>query len=320
MGKHKPTIIFMGTPRFAVPSLEILINNGYHVKAVVTSPDKPSGRGLKVRESEVKSFAIANDIAVLQPSNLKDDDFANVLRKLSADLFIVVAFRMLPEKVWSIPPMGTVNLHASLLPLYRGAAPINHAIINGEKITGVTTFLIEKEIDKGKILLQEKTGIAYNETAGSLHDKLMLTGAGLLLKTVEAMTKGKVKPISQDQMELPPELSAAPKISKNDCRINWSLPAEKIYDFVRGLSPYPAAWTKMVINGRTINLKVFEVDKISGSHSYPPGKVVDSTENIQIAAGEGIVVLKTIQAEGKKVMSCTDFLRGFRTMRPAFFR
>lgn len=320
MATHKPGIVFMGTPQFAVPSLEILLENGYPVKAVITAPDRPAGRGLKIRESEVKSVAVANNIPVLQPSNLKDDGFVNLLSKLSSDLFIVVAFRMLPEKVWRMPPMGTVNMHASLLPLYRGAAPINHAIINGEKVTGVTTFLIEKEIDKGKILFQEETEIAYNETAGSLHDRLMIIGAGLLLKTVIAMTEGTAKPLSQGQIKLPGNLPAAPKISKNDCRIDWSMTAGQIYDFIRGLSPYPAAWTKMVFEDRAINLKIIEADKISGIHNYPPGKIINTKENIEISAGNGAINIKTLQVEGKKVMSCSEFLRGFRAISSAFFR
>jgi methionyl-tRNA formyltransferase len=241
----KPGIIFMGTPEFAVPSLEILIRSGYPVRAVVTAADKPAGRGLLVRKPAVKIVAEGNGIPVLQPSNLKDDGFIAMLRDFSADLFVVVAFRMLPEKVWMMPPMGTVNLHASLLPSYRGAAPINHAIINGDKITGVTTFLIEKEIDKGKILMQEKTDIGDAETAGNLHDRLKLLGASLLLKTIVAMTEGSIDPVPQDEMHVRENLPLAPKISKKDCRIDWSANADRIYDFVRGFSPYPAAWTNL---------------------------------------------------------------------------
>lgn len=316
----KPGIVFMGTPDFAVPSLEILVKNHYHVRAVITAPDRPSGRGLKVRESAVKSYAVSAGIQVLQPVNLKDVSFIRQLAGLSADIFVVVAFRMLPESVWSIPPLGTINLHASLLPLYRGAAPINHAIINGESVTGVTTFIINKEIDKGKILLQEKTEIGENEDAGSLHDRLMITGAGLVLKTIEAMASGAVTPVSQQETEVQEDLPAAPKLTKSVCRIDWSMPAEVIRNFVRGLSPYPAAWTKLMIDGKTQNLKVFEVDRLPGRHSYLPGTVTDMSDKIVIAAGEGFIELKKIQAEGKRIMSAADFIRGLRSTDSAFFK
>jgi methionyl-tRNA formyltransferase len=259
MRVSRPGIVFMGTPDFAVPSLEILVKNHYPVRAVVTAPDKPSGRGLNLRESAVKSYAVSAGIPVLQPVNLKDEFFVRQLAGFSADIFVVVAFRMLPERVWSIPTLGTINLHASLLPLYRGAAPINHAIINGESVTGVTTFIIDKEIDKGKILLQEKIEIGENEDAGSLHDRLMITGAGLVLKTIEAMASGTVSPKPQKDSEATVDLPAAPKLTKSVCRIDWSRPAEAIRNFVRGLSPYPAAWTKLMIDGRELNLKVLKL-------------------------------------------------------------
>jgi methionyl-tRNA formyltransferase len=302
----------MGTPKFAVPSLEILLQNGYPVKAVVTAADKPSGRGLKIRESDVKRAAIANGIPVLQPPNLKDEGFEEKLRELSADLYIVVAFRMLPEKVWSIPPMGTVNLHASLLPCYRGAAPINHAIINGEKVSGVTTFFIEKAIDTGKILLQEKVLITETDTAGTLHDRLMFIGAGLVLKTVEEITQGEVEPISQDRIRVPGDIPLAPKISKTDCRIDWSEPVGKIYNFVRGLNPYPAAWTILHSADRVIKLKIFEIEKIEGEHYTSPGQVLVKKNDLVIGAGDGSVVVRKIQAEGKKLMSGSEFVKGFR--------
>ena len=302
----------MGTPKFAVPSLEMLLQNGYPVKAVVTTADKPSGRGLKIRVSEVKRAAIANGIPVLQPPNLKDEGFEEKLRELSADLYIVVAFRMLPEKVWSIPPMGTVNLHASLLPCYRGAAPINHAIINGDKVSGVTTFFIEKEIDTGKILLQEKVMITETDTAGTLHDRLMFIGADLVLKTVEEITQGAVEPISQDRIHVPGDLPLAPKISKTDCRINWTEPVGKIYNFVRGLNPYPAAWTILNSADRMIKLKIFEIEKIEGAHYASPGRVLVMKNDLVIGAGDGSVVVRKIQAEGKKLMSGSEFVKGFR--------
>lgn len=318
MIRQKPTVIFMGTPYFAVPSLEILLQNDYHVKAVVTAADKPSGRGLKVRESAVKTMAIAHGIPVLQPLKLKDDAFEAELRKLSADIFVVVAFRMLPEKIWSIPPMGTINLHASLLPFYRGAAPINHAIINGETTTGVTTFLIEKEIDTGKVLMQEETIIYPTDSAGTLHDRLMMIGAGLLFKTLESMKEGTVEPRSQKDIHTSGHHPLAPKITRADCRIKWVDPVTKIYNFVRGLSPYPAAWTTLHSDERIINIKVYEIQVSSQTHTFPPGKVVEVKGDFVVAAGEGSAIIKTVQAEGRKVMTGSEFIKGFRPDKDAF--
>ena len=308
----------MGTPQFAVPSLEILLSAGYPVKAVVTAPDKPSGRGLKISEPAVKKSAVAAKIPVLQPVNLKDDAFVQKLRQLDADLFVVVAFRMLPEIVWSMPPLGTVNLHASLLPLYRGAAPINHAIINGENVTGVTTFLIEKEIDTGKILLQEEIMISGEDTAGSLHDRLMEAGAGLLLKTVRGIAGGTIEPVSQDVVALPGDLPRAPKISKNDCRIDWNEPVERIFNFVRGLSPYPAAWTSLHFGDRTIKLKILEVEKSAKYSDIPPGRVEILKDQFIIGAADGSVILNRIQAEGRKAMAGSEFIKGFRPESGAY--
>ncbi len=319
MANQKPGIVFMGTPEFAVPSLLILIQNDYPVKAVVTALDKPSGRGLKIREPAVKRVAVENGIPVLQPANLKDNKFIRQLKDISAELFVVVAFRMLPKNVWSMPPLGTVNLHASLLPLYRGAAPINHAIINGEKITGVTTFLIEKEIDKGKVLLQEKTDITDNDTAGNLHDRLMVIGARLLYKTVRALSEGDVNPMSQDKLVAPENPPRAPKISKNYCRINWLDPVDRIYNFVRGLSPYPAAWTILNSGEKVVKLKILEIEKIEGMmHDLSPGKVLKSDDNMLISAGDGNVLIKYLQPEGKRAMQGSEFLRGFRPVANAF--
>jgi methionyl-tRNA formyltransferase len=219
---------------------------------------------------------------------------------------------MLPEKVWSIPPMGTINLHASLLPLYRGAAPINHAIINGDKVTGVTTFIIEKEIDKGNILMQTQTEIGDKETAGTLHDKLMVLGAELLLKTVEAMAGNNIVPVPQDEMTVPEYLPPAPKISKDDCRIDWSADADRIYNFIRGLSPYPAAWTSLDSEGKSINIKILEAGKIESLNSSVPGTVTNIDGDLVIASGNGSISVKYIQAEGRRAMSATDFMRGFR--------
>jgi methionyl-tRNA formyltransferase len=312
MSGSRPTIVFMGTPEFAVPSLQILLDNGYRVKAVVTAPDKPAGRGLKKGESAIKIAAIKSGIPVLQPVNLKDDAFADNLHRFGADLFIVVAFRMLPEKVWSMPPMGTVNLHASLLPLYRGAAPINHAIINGDKITGLTTFLIEKEIDTGNILLQEKVRIDETDTAGSLHDKLMLAGSGLLLRTVRALEEGSVKPVPQDNFKIGGDVPKAPKISKDFCRINWSDSSERIYNFIRGLSPYPAAWTILESGNRSVSLKVYEAKEFAGAGSIMPGNAGMIDDRLVVGTGDGAVCLERVQAEGRKAMSGSEFARGFR--------
>ncbi len=312
MTMHKPGIVFMGTPLFAVPSLEILVKSGYPVLAVVTAPDKPAGRGLKVTCSEVKKAAIASNIPVLQPVNLKDDRFAETLLSCRAGLFVIVAFRMLPEKIWRIPPMGTINLHASLLPRYRGAAPINHAIMNGEKITGATTFLIEKDIDTGNVLLQESTGIGDNETAGQLHDRLMKIGAGLLVKTVEGISAGAIKPVPQDTLAAGPDIPVAPKLTRNDCRINWSRSAFRIHDFVRGLCPSPGAWTELESGDKKLKLKIFEVETISAEHSQSPGELVPVERGLAVAAGEGIIVVKYLQPEGRRKMAADEFIKGFR--------
>jgi methionyl-tRNA formyltransferase len=312
MTGSKPAIVFMGTPGFAVPSLQMLIDNGYPVKAVVTAPDKPSGRGLKPGKTAVKIAAIQNNIPVLQPVNLRDDSLEEELRRLEADLFIVVAFRMLPEKIWSIPPMGTVNLHASLLPLYRGAAPINHAIINGEKVTGLTTFLIEKEIDTGKILLQEKIMIGDSDTAGTLHDKLMVAGAGLLLKTISAMAEGVVEPVSQENFTFTGALPKAPKLSRDFCRINWNDTSGSVYNFVRGLSPYPAAWTVLKSGNRSVTLKIYEVEILSGTSRIMPGIAEVMGGGLVVGTGDGAVSLEKVQAEGRRAMPGSEFIKGFR--------
>lgn len=308
----------MGTPQFAVPSLDILVNNGYPVRAVVTAAGKPAGRGLRMREPAVKIAAAEHGIPVLQPGNLKDDEFARRLRDLNAGIFVVVAFRMLPEKIWSIPPMGTINLHASLLPHYRGAAPINHAIINGERVTGVTTFFIDHEIDRGRILMQEKTGIDPCETAGELHDRLMLLGADLLLKTVDAVSHGNINPVRQEALSRPEHLPVAPKISRDDCRINWSYPAYRVFNFVRGLSPFPGAWTVMVAGGRRAGVKILGVEKVDLPHAYTPGKIVESDKDLVIATGDGMIRVLRIQAEGKKAMSGAEFVRGIRPGTESF--
>lgn len=299
-------IVFMGTPEFAVPSLEILVQNGYEVAAVVTAPDKPAGRGLKLQPSAVKIAAERLGLPVLQPEKLKNEDFLNRLRALKADLQIVVAFRMLPEAVWAMPPLGTFNLHASLLPQYRGAAPVNWAIINGETETGVTTFFLRHEIDTGDLIMQEKEPIYRSDTAGTLYERLMHKGAQLVLQTVRAIESGKVQTTPQTQL-VTGELKTAPKIFKEDCRINFCQPAEKVFNFVRGLNPSPSAWT--VINEKTY--KIHQVVPFTDEKPYPEGKWhTDGKNFLHIGTSDGYVAVEELQAEGKKRMSITDFLRG----------
>jgi methionyl-tRNA formyltransferase len=304
-----PRIIFMGTPDFAVPSLDILHKNGFPVVAVVTSPDKPAGRGLKMQASAVKKYALAHDIPVLQPVKLKDPAFLAQLRSLKADIQVVVAFRMLPEAVWNMPPLGTINLHASLLPQYRGAAPINWAIINGEKETGITTFKLKHEIDTGEIIYQRKITIREDETAGELHDEMMELGARLLLQTIQSISKNDYPLTSQamDNASLP--IKQAPKIHREDCKIPWNKSVEEIYNLIRGLSPYPAAWT--VIDGKI--LKIFRSKKSTEGHAFIPGTTdTDQHTYLRIAGNNGWIYLTEVQLAGKKRMDIEEFLRGYR--------
>ncbi len=305
-------IVFMGTPDFAVESLKVLYENGFKILAVVTAPDKPAGRGRKIRESTVKKYALSKGLKILQPHNLKSESFISELRNLNADLYVVVAFRMLPEVVWNIPRCGTVNLHASLLPQYRGAAPINHAVINGEKKTGVTTFFIEKEIDTGNIIAQKEVEILPDETAGELHDKLMLAGRELILKTVTDIMNKVVKPIPQSELTTNTEIKSAPKIFKDDCKIEWNQRTDKIYNFIRGLSPYPTAWTILENSQKTLILKIFRADKIIEKHSLIPGEIVSNNKNyLKIATADGFLDVKELQLQGKKPMRVNDLLNGF---------
>ena len=307
-------IVFMGTPEFAVPSLEILLKKGYEVVGVITSPDKPAGRGRKIKFSAVKEFALVKGLNILQPTNLKDPGFVAELTELKPDLQIVVAFRMLPAVVWKIPSLGTFNLHASLLPQYRGAAPINHAIINGEEETGVTTFLIDEKIDTGRILLQEKVKIENNETAGSLHDKLMETGGELVLKTLQAIVKGNMKTISQSKMEIPTgKLKIAPKIFKEDCKISWDKTCVEIDRFVRGLNPYPGAFSYMVSpTGEKYLFKVYKSKPlVSSDEGNEQSVFTDGKSFLKIRCKDGFIQIDEIQFEGKKRMNILDFLRGF---------
>lgn len=301
-------IIFMGTPDFAVASLKALIEAGEEVVAVVTGPDKPAGRGQKLHESAVKKFAVSQNIPVLQPVKLRDPEFLAKLKSFNADLQVVVAFRMLPELVWNMPEKGTINVHASLLPNYRGAAPINHAIINGEKKSGVTTFLLQHEIDTGNILFSTEVEILDNDNAGDLHDKLMLAGAELLIRTVNAIKKNDIHPIPQDSIDTE-NLKHAPKIFKEDCLINWENDSVKIYNLIRGLSPYPTAFTH--IDGKV--LKIYESEIIIEKHDLKPGTYISDGKNeLKFATKDGFLKLLEIQIEGKKRMSVSDFLRGYR--------
>ncbi len=305
-------IIFMGTPEFAVASLKVLVDNGYNVVAVVTAPDRPSGRGLQLHQSDVKKFAVSHNIPVLQPEKLKDENFLTELKLFEADIQIIVAFRMLPEIVWKMPTMGTFNLHGSLLPNYRGAAPLNWAIINGDHETGVTTFLLKQEIDTGNILFQEKINIGSEETIGDLHDKLMVTGANLVLKTIEALAIGEVTPIPQGELAIDQARLHAPKIFKENCKVDWNSSVEKIHNLVRGLSPYPAAWTNLVGNDCEIAVKIFKTSKEQKPHSYDPGTILsDNKSFFKIACSDGFINVLDLQLAGKKRLEIAPFLRGF---------
>jgi methionyl-tRNA formyltransferase len=297
-------IIFMGTPDFAVPVLEAILNAGFKVSAVVTAPDKYGGRGKnQLLESSVKKFAQSKKLQVLQPTNLKNPAFINLLKKLEPTLQIVVAFRMLPKEVWEIPELGTFNLHASLLPAYRGAAPINWAIINGEKVTGVTTFLIDSKIDTGAILLQSKVAIEEDDTAGTLHNKLMKEGAKLVILTISGLINKSIEPKSQNSNDL----SLAPKIFREDCKIDFKRKSLEIYNFVRGLSPYPGAWAE--INGKDI--KIFKGKIETATQGKIPGSIVtDNKSYLGLATSDGIYKILELQIPGRKKMDMVDFIRG----------
>jgi methionyl-tRNA formyltransferase len=307
-------IVFMGTPEFAVATLGSLLMNGFNVVSVVTAPDKPAGRGRKVTKSAVKEFAEISSLPVLQPSNLKDPKFIDQLILLKADLFIVVAFRMLPEAVWKIPPLGTINLHASLLPDYRGAAPINHAIINGETITGVTTFLIDDKIDTGNILLREEIQIYPFENAGDLHDRLMKQGARLVVNTIIDLAENKAHAISQTELtgnEESPKF--APKIHPGDCIIDWNNDPVKIHNLIRGLAPSPCARSWFKSESTTISFKIYESFPEIEHHSLKPGTIFsDGKHYLKISCKDGFLNISNLQVEGKTRMSTIEFLRGFR--------
>ena len=315
MNKKDLRIVFMGTPDFAVESLRILVENNYNVVGVITMPDKPSGRGHKIQYSAVKNYALDKNIPILQPDKLKDEIFIKQLKDWNADLQIVVAFRMLPEVVWDMPSLGTFNLHGSLLPQYRGAAPINWAIINGEKETGVTTFFLSHEIDTGKIILQKHLEIEKTDNAGIIHDKLMNIGAQLVKETVDLILSDQVKSISQDQFyKNESDLKAAPKIYKDTiCRIDWSQPIHSIYNLIRGLSPYPTAWTELHYDNNLQNIKIYSSEVIKENHSFEKGKIItDNKSFIKVAVEEGFIDIKELQLPGKRVMKTEDLLRGFK--------
>lgn len=309
-------VVYMGTPEFAVEPLRAILEAGFTVCAVVTVPDKPAGRGQKISESAVKQFARERELPILQPEKLKDEAFVNQLRQLNPDVMVVVAFRMLPEVVWRIPRLGTFNLHASLLPQYRGAAPINWAVINGETHTGLTTFLIDEKIDTGNLIMQKEVEILPNETAGELHDKLMGIGGNLVVKTIETLANGEFKPIPQNefyQSEL--ELKPAPKIFKETCRIDWEKTASEIHNFIRGLSPYPAAWTEFsTADGSKISAKIFRSSFLDAENdSAATGTIkTNGATFLKVKCADGYVSILEIQLAGKRNLPIGEFLKGFR--------
>lgn len=314
MKKEDLRIVYMGTPEFAVEPLRCLVEGGYNVVGVITMPDKPAGRGHKLQFSPVKQYALDYNLPLLQPERLKDETFVEALRVWNADLQIVVAFRMLPEVVWNMPRLGTFNLHASLLPQYRGAAPINWAVINGDTETGITTFFLKHEIDTGEVIQQVRVPIAETDNVGIVHDKLMVLGGRLVTETVDAILADTVKPIPQEEMVVVGGLRPAPKIFKETCRIDWSQPVKQIYDFIRGLSPYPAAWTELVQpDGAITVLKIFETEKIHQEHRLQPGTILtDNKTYFHVAVPQGFIGILVLQLPGKKRLKIDELLRGFR--------
>ena len=316
MKKEDLRIVYMGTPEFAVASLRALVEGGYNVVGVITMPDKPMGRhGSVLQSSPVKQYAESVGLPVLQPEKLKNEEFLQELRAWNADLQIVVAFRMLPEVVWNMPRLGTFNLHASLLPQYRGAAPINWSVIHGDTETGVTTFFLTHEIDTGKIIRQKRLPIADTDDVGKVHDSLMAMGADLVLETVDLILEDKADAIPQEQFCRDGEvLRPAPKIFKDTCRIDWNQPMKRIYDFIRGLSPYPAAWTELVApDGKHLALKVYQTEKRPAEHSFRVGSIhSDGKSYVDIAVEGGYIRLLSLQLAGKKRMPVHDFLNGFK--------
>tara|TARA_B110000240_G_scaffold98128_1_gene111114 strand:- start:220 stop:1164 length:945 start_codon:yes stop_codon:yes gene_type:complete len=300
-------IVFMGTPDFAVAILKYLIENNYTIAGVVTAVDKPAGRGRKLNESAVKKYANSQNLTVLQPTNLKNEGFLQELKTLNANLQIVVAFRMLPKVVWQMPEFGTFNLHASLLPAYRGAAPIHWAIINGETKTGATTFFIDDKIDTGEIILQEEIEVLPNETVGTLHDKLMHLGATLVSKTVDYINKGNVKTLKQPDLEE----KSAPKLSPENTRIDWSDSLDGIYNKIRGLNPFPTAWTFIKNNGEDISVKIYAIKKETADHHFTFGKIIATKKELKVAVSKGYIIIEEIKLSGKKKMDAKSLLNGY---------
>ena len=324
MKKEDLRIVYMGTPDFAVEALRQLVEGGYNVVGVITMPDKPAGRGHKIQYSPVKQYALEQNLPLLQPEKLKDEAFVQALREWKADLQIVVAFRMLPEVVWSMPRLGTFNLHASLLPQYRGAAPINWAVINGDTETGITTFFLKHEIDTGEVIQQVRVPITDTDNVEIVHDKLMMLGGKLVVETVDAILNGVVKPVPQEEMAVVGELRPAPKIFKETCRIDWNQPVKKVYDFIRGLSPYPAAWSELVSpEGEVVVVKLFETEKYirnegkrcrnsRGCFCKVGSIETDGKKYIKVAVPGGFVSVLSLQLPGKKRLKTDELLRGFR--------
>lgn len=323
MEKKDLRIVYMGTPEFAVESLKRLVEGGYNVVGVITMPDKPMGRhGSVLQPSPVKAYAVSQGLKVLQPEKLKDEAFLEELRALRADLQIVVAFRMLPEAVWQMPRLGTFNLHASLLPQYRGAAPINWAVINGDTETGITTFFLKHEIDTGEIIDQVRVPIADTDNVGVVYDRLMMLGGDLVLKTVDAILAGNVKTIPQETLSSTEPLRPAPKIFKDTCRIDWMKGVKPVYDFIRGLSPYPAAWTELCEpDSSPVTMKIYESSKEFVEHTFAPGTILtDKKTYFKVASTDGFVHLLSVQLAGKKRMNVTDFLCGYRYSEKAILK
>ena len=309
-------IVFMGTPDFAVGTLAALLKANINVVGVITAPDKPAGRGRKINESAVKKFAVVNELKVLQPTNLKNEEFIAELESLKANLQIVVAFRMLPKIVWQMPEYGTFNLHASLLPDYRGAAPINWAIINGETKTGVSTFFIDEKIDTGNVILQEEVLIHEKDTLGELHDTLMNVGSNLVVKTVELIKEDNVTTIKQPEIEE----KSAPKIFNETCKINWNDSLTNIYNLIRGLNPYPAAWTTLNDNNTEIKVKIYDVKKEIQEHQLKPGAIITSKNEIKVAVTNGYLIIDSLQLSGKRKMDSKSLLNGFSFSEQAYFQ
>lgn len=303
---EKLRIVFMGTPEFAVGILDTILKNNFQVVGVITAADKPAGRGKQIKYSAVKEYALAHDLKLLQPTNLKDEDFLSELKSLNANVQVVVAFRMLPEVVWRMPEFGTFNLHASLLPQYRGAAPINWAIINGEKTTGVTTFFIDDKIDTGEIIMSDAIEISSNENAGELHDRLMDLGKDTVVKTLKRIAQGSVTTTIQNNADL----KEAPKLFKENCEIDWTLGAAEIHNFIRGLSPYPVAWTNFTDAGQNNVVKVYDSRVHIEDHSVEIGTIITTKKEIKVAVKDGFVEILKLQLPGKKAMMSSELLNG----------